>query len=293
MKRTFKPMLLKWGLSRSAVSRTNKRLYAAFETWRKRSLAKERIVFLFLDGIYLGVRRGSSEKEAILVAHGIRENGDRVLLGVWMGPKESAEAWSGAVGDLVARGLKVPSLVIGDGNKGLRRAVREVFGKVPFQNCTVHKTRNVLARVPKKNHGEVKAALGAIFHANNLNEALRAANAFHAKFGDRFPTATETLARNLDACLSFYAFPEACWKRIRTSNVVERNLKEVRRRTDVAGRYPTERTALALIFGVLEENALRWNGIREVPKRIEDIRSAAAALIAKPPVVKWARRMAA
>jgi len=292
-KRALKPLWGKSGLSRSSISRANQALKESFEKWRRRDLSGEEIVYLFLDGYYLGVRMGVREKEGLLLAHGVRRDGSRVLLAVHLGGRESTESWKGVLDDLTERGLKAPRLVITDGNPGLIRALKDIWPDVPRQRCTVHKTRNVLARVPRKHREQVKRALNKIFHAASLEDALRAANEFERKYGKLFPTATEVLGKGLSDCLTFYRYPERHWKRIRTSNVLERAFREVRRRTDVVGRFPDEMSAMAVVFGVLEEDRLKWRGLRMADEENERIEAAVIHLRMEPIVVEWAELLKA
>lgn len=261
-KRALKPLWKGAGLSRSSVSRANEQLRESFKAWKQRDLREIELVYLFLDAVMLKMRIGSYPAEAVLVAHGICSDGNRVVLGLMLGGCESTESWKAFLHDLVDRGLRPPSLVIGDGNGGLIRAVKTVWPDVPRQRCTAHKVRNILDRVPQKHRAEVKRALGKIFHAPCREEAVSAVKSFIEENGKRFAMACETLCRDLYDCLTFYSFPQAHWKRIRTSNVIERAFREVRRRTDVIGRFPDEQSALVLVFAVLEEDRLKWRGIR-------------------------------
>jgi putative transposase len=291
-KRALKPLLGGAGLSRSSISRVNRSLKESFSAWRKRDLSEEKVMYLFLDGYYLGLRRGGREKDALLIAHGVREDGSRVLLGVYLGGRESTDSWKGALQDLLDRGLAEPRLIITDGNPGLLRAMKEVMPKVPNQRCTAHRTRNVLARVKKSRQAEVKRALDRIFQAACLEDALKAADEFNRRYGKEFPTATQVLAKGLAQCLTFYHFPEVHWKRIRTSNVLERAFLEVRRRTNVIGRLPDEMSALSLVFGILEQDRLKWRGLR----MDDDIRQGAVLgfkQASEPIIIGWAEKMAA
>jgi putative transposase len=292
-KRALGPLVGESGLSRSSISRLNKALKASFAAWRKRDLSEEKVVYVFLDGYYLGVRKGGREKDALLIAHGVRADGSRVLLGVYMGGRESTESWKGALQDLVDRGMSGVSLLVTDGNPGLGRAMKEVMPEVGRQRCTAHKTRNVLARVKKRRQEEVKRALNCIFHAACLEDALKAASDFHRRYSKEFPTATEVLAKDLPECLTFYRFPESHWRRIRTSNVLERAFLEVRRRTDVIKRLPDEMSALALVFGVLEEDRLKWRGLKMDPEMQEAIVLAFKQLQEEPIRVEWAEKLVA
>jgi transposase-like protein len=260
-KRALEPLLGETGLSRSTVSRINQGLKAGFASWRQRRLADEDVVYLFLDGFYLGVHQGRPEKDAILVAHGVRRDGSRVLLSVMYGGRECTDGWKGVVHDLVERGLKPPVLAVSDGNPGLIRALKDVLPGVPRQRCTKHRTTNVLARVPKKRQAEVNRALSAIFHAADLDEALKAAERFSACYRDEFPEACRVLGTDLADCLTFFRFPPRHWKRIRTSNVIERAFREVRRRTNVVGRFPTPVSAMLVVWSVIDHDRIKWRGL--------------------------------
>jgi len=250
------------GLSKSSVSRANKTLHEAFSAWRERDLSGEDVLYLFLDGVYLKMRVGKTKAEAVLVAHGITSEGKRTLLAVVLGGRESEDSWKSLLLNLEERGLRPPALVIHDGNPGLIKALKAAWTDVPRQRCIAHKIRNVLDRVPKKHQAEVKRALRKIFYAPDLDEALEAVKAFAAKYGNVFPAACGVLAKDLGDCLTFYRFPQEHWKRLRTSNVIERAFREVRRRTDVVGRFPGEMAALTLIWATLEQDRMQWRGVR-------------------------------
>jgi transposase-like protein len=267
-KRALKPLWGKSGLSRSSISRANRALKEAFNNWRRRDLSLEEIIYLFLDGIYLGVRGNSCGMEAVLVAHGITRQGKRVVLHLSLGGRESTESWKGVLNDLAERGLRRPQLLITDGNQGLLKAIKDIWPEVPRQRCAVHRIRNVLARVPKKRQDEVRKALHRIFYAACLDDARGEAKQFLSHYSREFPTACETLATHLEECLTFYRLPERHWKHIRTSNVIERAFKEVKRRTRVVGRFPNETSALVMVFSLLEEERVKW---QKVGMRAEDI----------------------
>ena len=282
-KRALSPLWGKSGLSRSSISRANRALKEAFSNWRHRDLSIEEIIYLFLDGIYLGVRGNSRQKEAVLVAHGINREGKRVVLHLSLGVREGTEAWKGVLNDLVERGLKLPQLIITDGNPGLLKAIRDIWPEVPRQRCAVHRIRNVLARVPKKKQDEVRKAVHRIFYAACLDDARDEAKQFLSRYSREFPTACETLARHLEECLTFYRFPERHWKHIRTSNVIERaSFKEVKRRTRVVGRFPNETSALVMVFSLLEEERVKWQKVGMKAEDIAWIEAASKALEQEP-----------
>ena len=250
--------------------------------WRHRDLSLDEIIYLFLDGIYLGVRGNSREKEAVLVAHGINREGKRVVIHLSLGGRESTESWKGVLNDLVERGLRPPQLFITDGNQGLLKAIKDIWPEVPRQRCAVHRIRNVLARVPKKRQDEVRKALHRIFYAACLDDARDEAKQFLSRYSREFPTAAETLARHLEECLTFYRFPERHWTHIRTSNVIERAFKEVKRRTRVVGRFPNETSALVMVFSLLEEERVKWQKVRIKAEDIAWIEEASKALEQEP-----------
>jgi len=281
-KRALKPVWGSSGLSRSSISRANQALKVSFEGWRKRDLSGEEILYLFFDGIYLGVRQVRGEKEALLVAHGINRHGKRVVLHLSLGGRESVVSWKAAVEDLVERGLKPARLIISDGNPGLLRAIKDAWPEVPRQRCVVHRTWNILARVPKRRQKEIKTALWRIFHAACLEDAQDEAKKFLERYGREFPAACEVLSQHLEECLTFYRFPQLHWRSIRSTNALERAFKEVRRRTNVIGRFPGENAALAVVFGVLEEERLKWKGIRMKVEDLDWLEKAVKALSAQP-----------
>lgn len=281
-RRALRPLWGESGLSRSTISRANGALKEAFRAWRQRDLSLEEIIYLFLDGIYLGVRKAGQGKEAVLVAHGITREGRRVVLHISLGGKESTESWKGVLHDLDGRGLRPPLLTISDGNPGLLRAIADVWPTVARQRCIVHRTWNVLARVPKKRQEEVEKALHRIFYAASLEDAQEEAQRFVARYGKEFPTAVEVLGAHMEESLTFYRFPERHWKFIRTSNVLERSFREVKRRTNVIGRFPTEMAALSVVFGVLEEERLKWKGVRMKAEDIAWIEEAVKSLDSEP-----------
>ena len=281
-KRALAPLWGKSGLSRSSISRANKALKETFNNWRCRDLSLEEIVYLFLDGIYLGVRGNNRQKEAVLVAHGINSEGKRVVLHLSLGVREGTESWKGVLNDLVERGLESPQLIITDGNPGLLKAINDIWPEVPRQRCAVHRIRNVLARVPKKRQDEVRKAVHRIFYTACLDDARDEARQFLSRYQREFPSAAETLVKHLEECLTFYRFPERHWKHIRTSNVIERAFKEVKRRTKVIGRFPNETSALVMIFSILDEERLKWQKVRMRADDIAWIEGASKALEQEP-----------
>jgi len=243
-------------LSKSTVSRITKKLRDEFQSWKKRSLAELDIAYLFLDAIRVGMRMGGTGKDAVLVAYAILQDGSMELLSVDLGQSESDRAWGQFVGNLKARGLKDPLLTCSDGNQGVINAIDAHFPTGYRQRCLKHRTENILDAVPKEHQDRVWKLLQPIFYgATSLEQAKQFIKAFQSTLKKEFPTAVSRLEQDLDQCLSFYLFPTQHWRRMRTSNKLERLNKEIRRRLNVIGRHPDELGCLSLIYGVTKKYA--------------------------------------
>jgi transposase-like protein len=197
------------------------------------------VVYLFLDAIYLAVRQGTDEQEGVLCAYGILESGQKVLLHLALGSRESYDAWLSFLHDLTARGLEAPWLVISDGQPGLRKALREVFPRAFHQRCQVHKMRNILAKLPQAARALLKPLIQQVFRAATYEQGLARGRALIARWRARYPAAMAYLEQDLEACLVYLKCPREHHKSIRTTNLLERTFGEGRRRTTVSPRFPT------------------------------------------------------
>lgn len=258
-------------LSKSTVSRITQKLNGDFEAWRQRDLSDLNVLYLFLDGQYHAARQGTDEKEGVLSAYAILEDGRPVLLHLDLGPRESYDAWLSFLQDMVARGLKDPLLVILDGAAGLHKAVKRMWPRVFRQRCQVHKMRNILAKLPRVMQGQMKRLIQQVFLASSHAQALKRGRALIAQFRDRYPAAMECLERDLEECVTYLRFPSAHHVRIRTTNRLERLNGEGRRRTKVIPRFPTERSCLALLFASLVTASRRWRGVKMTPAAIKQL----------------------
>ena len=252
-------------LSRSSVSRITRRLQQDFDTWRRRDLSELRILYLFLDAVYLPLRQGVKEKEGVLCAYGILGNGKKVLLHLALGSRESYDSWLSFLHDMTARGLKEPLLVTSDKHKGLKKAVREVFPHAFKQPCLAHKMRNILCKLPKKIEKEIKTLIKQVYYASSYEEGLKLGHELIARFKGRYTSAMECLGEDLSECLTYLRFPQAHWKVIRTSNLLERTFGEGKRRTKVIPRFPTESAGLRLLYATLITASQSWKGVRMPP----------------------------
>jgi putative transposase len=271
----LKPLVEGTAMSRSAVSRVVKRLGDLFAVWRGRDLSRESYAIVILDAMRLPVRLARRVvKVPVQVVVGVKATGEKELLELRLAPSESLKAWAGVIEGLVARNLVAPRLVLLDGNAGLIRAVREAWPEAPLQRCTWHKLENLLAKAPKHCHAELKRDYAAITHAENREAAEKAYAAFCRKWQPLVPEVVVSLEEAGRELLTFYNFPAAMWKSLRTTNLIERINEEFRRRTKTQGSFPTEAAALTLLFGLIASGAIRLRKIDGYQKLEEMIAGA-------------------
>jgi transposase-like protein len=251
-----------WGtrVSPSAVSELNQKIYAQIEAWRNRPI-EGRHAYVYLDGIWLKRSWGGEVKNvAVLVAIGVREDGYREILGVAEGTKEDTESWRNFLRHLKQRGLTGVRLIVSDKSLGLVEAVGEFYPEASWQRCMVHWYRNVMSVVPRGKVKEVVAMLKAI-HAQEDRQAARdKAQAVVEKLeAMRLGQAATIVRTGVDETLSYMAFPREHWTRIRTNNVLERIMREIRRRTRVVGNFPDGKSAVMLVGARLRHIAgTKW-----------------------------------
>jgi len=243
-------------LSKSAVSRVTKRIRLEFGEWKKRKLKDVPAVYLFLDAIRVKMRVGSTAKDSVMIAYAVLEDGSFETLAIATRNSESDAAWGSFIYDLKRRGLKDPLLVVSDGNHGVIAAIESHFPESWRQRCVRHKVENVLECVPSEDEANVREELDKIFYgATSLEQAKLAVNEFKRRYRNVYPSAIECLERDLAQCLTFYMFPQSHWRRIRTSNRLERMNLEIRRRLKTIGRHPFEEGCLALVYRICTRHA--------------------------------------
>lgn len=280
VKRAVNKVLGKRGLSHQTVSNITENVVEEFKEWKCRDLTGLKVLYLIMDGIRIGVRGGTAEKEAVLVATAYLEDGERVLISVELGNRESYNSWKLFIEDMKMRGLRDPLLIITDGSPGLLKAVEEIFRGVDTQRCTKHKMENVLEKVLKEDQKEVRDDLRKIFYAPTIEHAREGVSLFEKKW-KKYTSAVECLSKDIDSCLTYYKFPYIHWKRIRTTNAIERGFKEVRQRVRVIGRFQNEDRALALVYWKMKEAQERWNGLSMTEEAKEIIRAIKSSKIIK------------
>jgi len=283
VKRSLKKVLGRKGLSHQTVSNISARVVKEFDEWKRRDLSGLEVLYLVVDGIRVGVRAGTSEKEAMLVASAFLENGKREVVGVALGNCESYGCWKGFFDDLRERGLKDPLLIVSDGCPGLLRALEEVFPGIETQRCTKHRMENVLKKVLKEDHKEVRDDLRRVFYGPTLEHSREAVVLFERKWRKRYPSAVECLLTGIEKCQTYYKFPHTHWRRIRTINAVERGFREVRQRIRSIGRFKDEQRALATVWWLMKDAQERWYGVgmtKEAREILARLRSEKALLAA-------------
>ncbi len=241
-------------LSKSTASRICRELKDRYQAFRARSLAEVDLMVLFLDAIYLPTRP-SGAKEGVLVAWGYRETGERVFLDVCLGQRERWDDWLELGRGLTRRGLRSPWLVVADGAPGLIKAIDELWPDADRQRCTVHRLRNIVAKLPKRGpiQERVKAAYwAALDEARSAEDAEQRLRALVRELEREFPSAAACLAEDLPALCVHLRFPLRLRHRLRSTNLLERSLGEVKRRTRVIGRFPGETSCLSLCWAVLD-----------------------------------------
>ena len=218
------------GLSASTVARLKQTWRTEYQTWRQQRLDEETWVYVWVDGIYSGLR-ADEQRLCALVVIGVTSQGEKQLLAIEDGVRESTQSWREVLLQLKARGMKAPTVVIGDGALGFWGALEEVYPTTQPQRCWVHKTRNVLNALPKSVQPKAKQALHEIWQAETKADANRAFGAFLTTYEAKYPKATACLEKDREALFTFYAFPAAHWQSLRTTNPIESIFGTIRHRT--------------------------------------------------------------
>ncbi len=265
------------GLSASAIGRLKDGWQDEHAAWQKRDLSARRYVYVWADGIHLQARL-EDEKQCILVIIGATPEGRKELVGFTDGARESAHDWRELLLDLKRRGLDVsPELMIADGALGFWKAAGEIWPKTAEQRCWVHKTANVLAKLPKSQQPKAKRSLQEIWMAETKAAAEAAFDAFLESYALKYEKAADCLAKDRDTLLAFYDFPAEHWKHLRTTNPIESTFATVRHRTVRAKGCLSNKTALAMVFKLVEGAQRSWrrlDGHAQLPKLILGVKFA-------------------
>lgn len=250
------------GLSPSVVSRLKAQWAEAYQRWNQRGLSGEQYVYVWADGIY-STLRGEDDRLCLLVLIGVDARGEKKLLALSDGCRESKASWLAILQDLEARGLSMtPKLGIGDGSLGFWAALAGAWPGTKCQRCWVHKTANVLNELPKSIHAKAKAALHEIWMAETQCQAEKAFDRFIRDYDKKYPKATEKLTKDKEALLSFYEFPAEHWAHIRTTKPIGSTFATIRHRTTRTKNCVSRNTLLGLVFQMALTAENDWNRIR-------------------------------
>jgi putative transposase len=267
------------GLSSSAVTKLTGTWAAGAAAFMTRDLSGADYVYLWVDGIHLGIRLGEG-KLCLLVMIGVRADGRKELAALADGYRESAESRAGLLRDCARRGMRAPVLAIGDGALGLWSAVREVFPQARTQRCWFHKIANVLGALPESAHPGAKKALAEIWNAEDKDHARAAVKSFAAVYGAKFPKAAAKITGDEDELLAFYDYPAGHWVHLRTTNPTESTFATVRLRTKVTKGHGSKAAALAMAFKLIESAQRRWRMVN-APHLVALVRAGAVFLNGK------------
>ena len=239
--------------SASTISRLNQSLTQQFETWRTRPL-QEHWRILYLDGIHFSIRHGEqADSTIILTALGVDLEGHKEVLALRACAEEDKDGWVCLLQDIRRRGATQIDLIVTDGHDGLLAAVSELFSATPRQRCLVHKQRNVLNAIPRRERGNVQIELVGIWEQPSKQEALIHLAAFKAKYAQRYPEAMRSLTEDEEHLLTFYDFPVAMHRHIQTTNAIESLFSNVRQRTDQIDVFTTETSCLTIVWATIQD----------------------------------------
>jgi putative transposase len=253
------------GLSASTVTRLKGIWEQEYQDWSKRSLAGKHYVYVWADGVYFNIRLEGG-RQCILVLLGATAEGKKELIALQDGRRESEQSWKELLLDVQARGLTIdPKLAIGDGALGFWKAVRQVWPEVREQRCWVHKTANVLDKLPKSVQPKAKEMLHAIYLAPSRAEAEKAFDLFVRTYEAKYPKATQCLAKDRQELLTFYDFPAEHWLHLRTTNVIESVFATVRLRTEKTKGTGSRQACLTMVFKLMESASRRWRALNGSP----------------------------
>jgi putative transposase len=247
-------------VSAQTVSKLTRVLDAQVRAFQEAELGDD-WAYLFLDGVWMKVRRSfGPQRVLLLVAYGIRPNGQRQLLAFLRARGESQAAWEGFLGHLRERGLLGRSLglIITDGCPGLAAALQVVYPGVPHQRCWVHKMRNICEAVRRRDHDQVKQDAQEIYYAASLAEARQAFRRFQRNWQAVYPRVVKSLEKDLPELLNFYSFPQPLWKKLRTTNAIERCFVEVRRRTRPMVVFTNVQSVDRIIYAIFNRFNEDW-----------------------------------
>lgn len=251
------------GLSPASIVKLKKIWESEFDSWSKRKIAKK-YVYMWADGVNVQVRLGEDKKICLLIIMGATEDGDKELLAVHPGYRESTESWLTVLRSLTDRGLQAPMLAIGDGALGFWAALRNCkgFEKTEEQRCWVHKIANVLDKLPKRLQSDAKNLLHEMMKAEKESDAFKVRQSFEKLFSEKYPKTVECLVKSWSELTTFFHYPAMHWQHIRTTNPIESSFATVKLRTKVTKGAGSKETAAVMAFKLLSECQKKWRKLR-------------------------------
>jgi len=263
------------GLSSTNIVRLKAGWEKEFEAWSRRDLSGKRYVYFWADGLYFNVRL-DKDRPCVLVIMGATEEGKKELLAVWDGERESKASWLSVLRDLKKRGLtESPKLATGDGALGFWAALEEEYPDTREQRCWVHKTANILDKMPKRLQPDAKKLIHEMYLAATKEDALSAYAEFKTRYSAKYPKAVECLTKDEEVLFAFYDFPAEHWIHIRTTNPIESTFATVRHRTRQTKGCGSRRATMTMVFKLALEAEKRWrrlNGSQLLAKVIEGVK---------------------
>lgn len=262
------------GLSATTVTRLKSVWEQEFQEWNRRSLEGKQYVYVWADGVHFNIRL-EEDRQCILVLMGATAEGKKELIAVVDGFRESEQSWKGLLLDVKARGLVIdPKLAIGDGALGFWKALKQVWPNTRKQRCWVHKTANILDKLPKRLQPEAKQKIHEIWMADTREHAHEAFDLFVRTYEAKYSQAVECLKKDREALLAFYDFPAEHWIHLRTTNPIESTFATVRLRTKKTKGSGSRTACLTMVYKLMQSASKRWrllNGSELIPEVIQGV----------------------
>lgn len=263
------------GFSATTVTRLKESWERDYKVWSTRDLTGKNYVYIWVDGIHFNIRLGERDRQCILVILGATADGKKELIAVADGLRESEQSWTSVLLDVKSRGMTIdPKLAVGDGALGFWKALPQVFPSTRVQRCWVHKTANVLNKLPKTLHGAAKDLLHQVWMAPTRARAEKSFDLFMETYKAKYPGAAECLGKDREALLAFYDFPAEHWLHLRTTNAIESVFATVRLRTQKTKGSGSRTACLTMVFKLTESASKKWrflNGSELIPQVIAGV----------------------
>jgi putative transposase len=249
-------------VSKDGVSELTEELWEEYQRFSERDLSGYDVVYLFADGVFESLRQEAGMKEAILCCWGITSGGNKILLHIGLGNRESFESWREFFRHMVSRGLRIPLLVVSDGAPGLIKAVAECFPESKRQRCLFHKLSNIRNKLPQEAVDEVLPEVRSAYYQTDAEIARLYASKLIEKYAGKYPSAMKCFQEDFEACIQHMFFPAGHQKHLTTTNLLERSFVEQKRRTRVIPRFFDEKSCLKLVYATMVRVSEKWRRVK-------------------------------